>query len=85
MSKRQIKFTGRTESEVEQKFQRWIQDSGGNVFNVVRGDIVESAKFMWPPRMPWRNIGVPDAYSMQVTYETKPKSCPGRHNSRAAR
>jgi hypothetical protein len=77
MPKRQIKFTGRAKSEIEEKFQRWLQDTAGTVFNVVRGEMVELPKFMWPPRIPWRKIKAPDAYSMEVTYETKPKSRPG--------
>ena len=64
-------FSGRTESEVEEKLLQWQRQNEGKIFNIKKHNIERLDKTARQPMPPDRPLHI-DAFSMLVEYEIKP-------------
>jgi hypothetical protein len=71
MKKEKLRFTGKTEEDIETQFFEWQQETAGNVFNIKRYSIEQSPIYLQRSKLKHLPVKVPDAFWMLVEYETK--------------
>jgi hypothetical protein len=70
--KEKLRFTGKTEEDIETQFSEWQREIAGNVFSIKRYPIERSPIYAQRRKFKHLPVRVPDAFWMLVEYEAKP-------------